>query len=565
MRSPRLKLLWISLLLLVSIGVLDRAVYQRLIFLPEYTGGWDQFRWYVFEYHQRRIEASARDDRPLVLIVGSSIAKYSVQKPLLEAELARRGIQARVEMLVHASLMASDLEHYLPRMLRLKPRVIVYLTNPADLDLERYARPWEANTGYHERAFFEYTRTRAPMLMYYPGEFAWQHRGALEWQEQIRLHLRGLSPGLRFKSEWFAPLLFSLRAKRGDVRSYLNYQGVSLREGIWREGRTGGCFSVPRELLDAGHFRVQVVRELQQIPNFEIKAFSYRDKPMQEDAGSLLHPRPWLCVPPHGSRGLARIHPLASGWQTLQLPPIPRGDSRVFFLLSHVEIADAKTRPMEAGAYSHTGMGLRLPGQFGLRAPPASDYLTRRPALEDRRLALLKDQDYERDFAARVHPDDWQLPERAAVHQFNQLRIAKLMLNWYDFGPIPLARSLKRIASRMPGSVRLVVVNNPENPLTRETYRDSPWYRGYLAFLASLGPPAAVHDLSRALPMQSFSDAHHLTYYGMLRILPEYGRVVAEALGPVGKFSCGCGVRCRPESRPVRTCAPARPTAAQSD
>ena len=530
MRSPRLKLALITALLLASTAALDRLVYGHLIFLPDHAGGWDQFRWYAFEYHQRRLERSARDGRPLILFVGSSVAKYAVQKQLLEAELARRGISARVELIVHASLMAADLRKYLPRLLRLEPRVIVYLTNPADLDLERYTRPWEGAAGYQEDAFFEYARNRHPMLIFFPAAFAWEHRGRLPVEEQIRLYIRGASPGLRFRAEWFDALQFTARARLGQVRSYLNYQGIPLREGIWREGRTGGCFSLPRAVLEERPLLVQIVRDLQKAPNFRINAYSYLDGAEPPRSGRVPAPQPWPCRLPRSGRPLAELRPDRSGWQNLALPKIPAEHNRVYFALSHVELTEGVVLPVRPGMPAHSGLGLRLPAHLGLRRAPRNDYLTRHLALEDLRLALQSDREYERDFAKRVHPPDWELPANVALRQFNQLRLAKLILNWYDFSPMPLARDLVKLARAMPAQTRFVIVNNPENPLTRETYATSQWYRDYLAFLRSIGPRVAVHDLQGSLAMQDFSDAHHLTYYGMLHILPEYGRIVAEAL-----------------------------------
>ncbi len=530
MRSPRLKLVVIGALLVLAVGLLDRLVYNRLVFLPKPAVGWDQFPWYVFEYHLKKLE-SARDPRPLVLIVGSSIAKYSVQKEGLEAELAARGTQARVEMVVHASMMPGDLRHYLPRLLALKPSAIVYITNPADLDLERYLHPWEAGSPYSDWAFRTFMALRHPMLLFYPSEFAWEQRGFLDFQEQIRLHLRGQSFALRFKSEWYDPLLFTFRAHRGDVKSYLNYQGIPIREGIWREGRTGGCFSLPRSVLEKRPLLVQTSNALFDEPTFRVSIFSAAPPEKPAPGPAAAPSSPSLCGEGKTARAVGQVRPSAAGWRALPIPTLPAGDWFTF-VLSHVEDEEGKVLPVRAGDPAHRGFGLRLPGHLGLESPPTNDYLVRRPSLEDVRLAALSDSEYEQDFHRRVHPDDWARPERGALHQFNRLRLAKLMLHWRAFETIPPVREVESIAAALPPAVRLLIVNNPENPLTKESYDGSHWYAGYLDFFQKLErrPNIRFYDLRNSLPMQHFSDAHHLTYPGLLRMQSEYARIVAQSL-----------------------------------
>ncbi|MEQ9365840.1 MAG: hypothetical protein RIF32_16475, partial [Leptospirales bacterium] len=88
-RGPLL-MLGIVFAVVVATLLLDALVFGRLVFAPANRTSWDSFPWYNFETQYRRLlreRADVPDDHDYVLIVGSSIAKYSVQKRELEAAL----------------------------------------------------------------------------------------------------------------------------------------------------------------------------------------------------------------------------------------------------------------------------------------------------------------------------------------------------------------------------------------------------------------------------------------------------------------------------------------------
>ena len=62
----------------------------------------------------------------------------------------------------------------------------------------------------------------------------------------------------------------------------------------------------------------------------------------------------------------------------------------------------------------------------------------------------------------------------------------------------------------------MLIINNPENPVSLEWYADSEWYKDQLKFLESLSKDK-IHffDMRSNLSMQDFSDYHHVTYSGM--------------------------------------------------
>ncbi|MEQ9364648.1 MAG: hypothetical protein RIF32_10410, partial [Leptospirales bacterium] len=233
------------------------------------------------------------------------------------------------------------------------------------------------------------------------------------------------------------------------------------------------------------------------------------------------------------------------------------------------------------------GRGLRLPGNFGRDRLPVDQAYLRRPAWEDWRLEAMNEAEYSRDFAARIEPENWREPRHLAFRQLNQIRLAKYNTNWYEFRPhIQQVRDLERFARALiagaearpcvdrsqqnqargacGGAVyregqseaskpRLLIINNPENPLTLAAYEDNAWYRGYVAHLRRLteneirapddggstpgsaagsGPSRGVYfaDHRRRLPANLFLDTHHLTYGGLRAMAPVYAAEIERVL-----------------------------------
>ena len=532
MPSVRLKLLAAVVLCLGLLVGLDRLIYSRLLFgLPNYSG-WDSFRWYNFEYQLRLLQREADEAAPLagmprVLIVGSSIAKYSVQSRLLEIALRASGVPADVDLAVHAAMLPTDLYHYRERLLDARPDLVVYITNPADLDLERYLPPWEAGGGYSDRSMEAYLAIRHPMLYYYPGAFAVERAHELEPGRVARLLLRQWFYALRYKDSWRPILKFNGQVEDGFLRSYLNYQGATLPEGVWRDGWTGACFTLRREWLDAGGtVRLQILPVLQALPDFRMEFFEARGRDPARDCD-------------REGQAYASLAFTKPDWQPVRIPPPPDGGDSVFVRLTHVAGADAPEDPAAVRSVGRDarvwdGRGVRLPGRLGRADPGQNEYYRRYPSLEGDRLASLSDAEYAADFTRRVHPLAWREGRYRALRQFNKLRISKYHTGAYDWTEIYQAREVRRFVEALRArGVKVLLVNNPENPLTRAAYEDNDWYRGYVSFyrkMAEADDGVTFADLRDRAPMQHFVDAHHLTYPGAEAMTGPYARWIARAL-----------------------------------
>jgi len=474
---------------------LDHLVYDGLVFSFKDRTGWDAFRWYSFE----RASREARTRQAEILIVGSSVAQYSLQ----EKSLARHTGKSTM-MFTHAALMPVDLYHYRQRIEEARPDLLIYIFNAADFDLERLTYPWEAGPLEARSAVHAYLDARHPVSFFYPLEYALHQE--LPLLRRSELFLKGIFHGLRWGQVWREVYAYN-EEWQGPLRRYLNYQGLPVPEGLFREGLTGACFTLAAVQLPQGQLLLQVPEGLQPV------TVSYY--PLRETQDETCR----VQATPLGKASLER-----SGWQKIEV-----GEGSLFFVLSHV-LPDRRGRAeVRAGGPVYQGRGVRLAGNSGISEMELPDRYVRRESLEDRLLADLSPAAYRADFFARLEADDWQSREFQHLRQFHTLRLAKYALGWTDFQETRQFLYLKEFLTKYKG--RVLLINNPESPLTLSVYRNTAWYEGYLSYLRALsGNRVTFVDLSGfELPPQSFIDAHHLSYPGMQSMQEEYARWARDA------------------------------------
>ena len=527
-RQRRIFLVAVFIIFTAAI-LLDRLVFGRFIFEIKNTSGWDSYRWYNFEYQLQKIEkgAPADDTRKLLLVIGSSIAQYSVQKDMLERDLYKlSGESYRVEILSHAAMLPTDMKHYAGRIRAVHPDRILYLTNPADIDLERFIPPWEFGENYQVNSHRDYLEIRYPMKIFYPGRHALETLDMRSFENTLALLGRSLFYSIRFRKDWFEPVKFSLLPPDQPRKSYLYYQGIPLKEGIFREGLTGKCFSfdLGRDTLYA-EFRKKLMNQHFRV-RFYARKKSDRILPGRYETDISYKYKSACRIDPE-YRFLFDFKPDRDGWKNIPLKKI--GDDEEYFaVLSHVEEISGET--VQGGLASFRGKGLRLPGNFGLKKNVENDIFFRRRGLEDVRISSLNDDEYIDDFYRRIQPQDWRKPENSAMHQLNTLRLGKFYTDWIEFEEIYQLKELG-VFLQILEDVPVIIVNNPENPITADEYMGNSWYRGYLKYyktLQSRYKNVHFYDISREKKLQHFIDSHHLTYDGMVELSPEYARIILD-------------------------------------
>lgn len=600
-------LIWI-LIFLASTVLLDRFLFDFLIFQPSNHSGWDSYRWYNFEWNFRHAErsiastsretsvdspdgtASAEDVNrsadlqetlaanepgnrsvPIadvvressaqesmkegayrIVVVGSSIARYSIQKEILEQLLERRmNHPVRVELISHAAMMPEDAFHYASRINAMQPDLVVFPMALVDLDLEHLNPPYIPGPAFDTEAHLEFLKRRVPAQRFYPSSFVWEHRDRLSLTEISSGLMSGLLAGIRYSGQWWDALEFNRKAESdAPLKSYIYYQGKPLAGGLYREGKTSGCvafpagyagqelmFEIPPQLFVPG-FKIEIEHlsspsllaldeSLSALwdPHWE-ERYTYPEKLLNDTATQkkLFFQDP--CEAQASVISSRTYEPDGPGWKKVPLDAKEQ-DGWIRLRLSHVIWQNSVQAVNDVNR--RYGEGLRMPGQFGLEKPPLNQVQHRRWFLEDQRLMELSDTEYIEDYMERIQPDNWI--HRPALIPYNNLRIVKTYLPAQEFEPVYQLRRLKDVRERLNAPMLLIL--NPENPVESAVFEDSQYFQDFKLYLQQEHGSGYVsmHD---ELPVQFFADPHHFTYFGMLRMAPRYADHIVAALKKSG-------------------------------
>lgn len=490
--------------------VLEFAFFRNgLWYLPDETA-WAGEAHYHFEHALQEVERQPRAGEFRVLVVGSSVALYSVLPAELEHGLRShlRSGRLRLHLLAHQGMTPLHLRTYLSRLLATRPDLIIYPLNPIDLKLER-----PVLEGWMEGLYAGHEENRAETLAAYESylvsqpefkeiapfshmRYYWRtlHRSLLAQDL-----LAGLVASYRYRD--FAAtslgLLFENRLTRG--RSYLYYAGVPVWGGnVTARGWTGREFSLPF----TAPFREQGL--LLEAPPGLHRACALR--------GIVPHLSLEIC---DGRACKKETHALTVGWQTI---PILESGNWLKATLSCTFHSEEEA----------TELGVRLARNAG-RSWPAPRDDEREPRSTDDLYAAMNEAAYRRSFEERLLNF-----ERPGMQYLHSVQIARGVWAGRAFDPeLPAAAALREIVNRLQqAGVPLLLINSPENPLSMQWHGSGPWYRTYKEFLGALAEqapgPGRLLDLDQEFRMQDFYDYHHLTYGGARA----FGARVESALAP---------------------------------
>lgn len=135
----------------------------------------------------------------------------------------------------------------------------------------------------------------------------------------------------------------------------------------------------------------------------------------------------------------------------------------------------------------------------------------------------MSDLEYSKYFNFRLLDD---YPQRPGIGYLIALKNAKLRIREEKFVPVLHFQYLEKFAGFLKEKkIPLWIVNNPENPISLDWYGNSNWYHDHLLFLESFsGNGVTFSDLKNSLSMQDFSDYHHFTFPGMMKMSSIYAR-----------------------------------------
>jgi len=319
--------------------------------------------------------------------------------------------------------------------------------------------------------------------------------------------MREVLHSLRYpRDEWLPFAQFSLGWDADSpLRSYLNYQGLPVEGGLFREGYTGRCFAFPASFV-RGRLQVEVPSEL--------FAAGLVLKVADQTQGSC----------PNSGTGM-EVKPPKAGWTWIDLPA---GKERYAISLSHVL---AGGRAVSAGSLpNHAGRGVRLPGNFGRREKPVDDVYVRRGALEEEHLLSMTEAELIADYQRRLQPDGWE--KRLELSSLNRLRLAKTLTVWSGFVLNRQLADLREFVKSTSEEVPVVLINQAEHPLALDDYEFGEWYSGYRTFLTELhGTRVSVLDVHNQFALNELGDPHHLTMDGAKRLQPMIYEVLKPILG----------------------------------
>lgn len=348
-----------------------------------------------------------------------------------------------------------------------------------------------------------------------PWEALRQIRRLPSSENAYALFLARISALYRYKEIGLtAPRLFlSHRFTAG--RSYMHYAGIPIGgDGVTKRGWTSRHFSflVPDSVVAGGW-------DLQGHPATPAGAIlTIRSISASADESSCradaLHGKAESAGDARGERRL----PLRPGWQRVRLDPADAG-KRLCVTVSPGVWAEEE----------HDTLGVRLTELFGRKPGEARPF--REVRREDVLFRSMTDSEYRISFEHRILKFD-----RAGMEYLNALEMAKKTWALRSFDPeIPALAAFARWKdATLAAGVNVLVVEAPENPISRNWLEGSEWARGFSRFLSAEAPSAVQPALSKAdalkdrkrrghlsyadeihlLPMQKFSDYHHLTFFG---------------------------------------------------
>lgn len=486
--------------------LLDYFLFGFLLWKIPNESPWGTNHFYNFEYERKRL-LSQKSSKPLVLIIGSSIGYYSIDRTLLAGYLKEKtGKDYSVEYLSFAGMTPLDAYLFRNEILNLKPELVLYPINFIDFRLHRayILNPENKNETVDDNIILQDALNwgEAPQ-----SKFAFPFQSFLDLRNEIPIEksaaylFASLINSFRYREIYLPNLRHFFSHRFGRNTHYHGYAGVQIPERVSSLGWTGKRFTFsPRKYMFEKGFYLQVVPELVESGPLTI-TFSNREETVQKEI-------------------IAR-----PGWIKLRLnADFKNKDFPITAELS-------KTwQPYQAKEdrhdYSRDELGVRLQQTFGLDSPLSDMHYEREERSEDLRYTNMSDSDYREYFNYRLLSD---LQSRPGIGYIYALKWAKERLASENFRPSLHMKYLKKFADAMEEEkLSVLIINNPENPFSLEWYENSNWYKDHLDYLRNLGKGGCVNfvDYRNSLPMQDFSDFHHLTYPGMVKANSLYGELI---------------------------------------
>nr|WP_243393305.1 hypothetical protein [Leptospira perolatii] len=505
-------------LLLLSFALLfsaDILIFRVAIWKVPNESPWSSNHFYNFLYEYFTILQKPKV-RPRVLLVGSSIAHYSLDREDLREEILKKsGKEVDLEFLSYAGMTPLDAFLVRKEILKLKPDLVLFPINFIDWRLHRayVLQPTGKNETILDRELLldALDYVEAPQARYiFPWETVlefWNVLGAEKTAEYIVASAFGF---YRYKDIYWKNLSSLYEHRFGRDTSYHGYNGEQIPERVTSLGWTGKVFSFyPKKYMGQKGFYIQVVPEILKdgILTIELK----------------------------NSKGISQVFEFQSpGWKNIILKDEFYRNS----VQEEAEISEKVEKwPLVTATLSSTWvpfyaseenkdwnydlMGVRLQQTFGSVPPRSGMQYTREERSEDLRYINMGDREYESYFHFRLLSE----PEkRPGIGYLRVLADSKKRISKEKFKPVLHFKYMDLFLKYLRSNqIPVILINNPENPVSLSWYVNSEWYRSHLDYLGQIsGNGVLFLDWKDALRPQDFSDYHHFTFPGMRKMNEKY-------------------------------------------
>lgn len=504
MKNPRVYVLSIIFSFLFLVLAVDRLMINQAFFLLPNELGWDTSPWYNFLQYNYQTKFSKSQQG--VLVVGSSVALYSALPQEMEQQLNQKTKnKMNIRFFSHVAMSPTDFYYYTDRIIAKKPKTILYLINPADFQMDHlHPQPCPTKDCAKGRLVFSKKDWlmaypyRDPTRMFYAFSFLRDHGSNLAKKSILKLASQSFLKINSYRKFFFDPIdaLYERHIRRG--RSYHTYTGILPQEGIWRQGWTKQDFSIDCQLDRGMLYQLVYIT----YPGTEVSVF-FRQKQIYRKKFT------------------------KKGWVNLKIRLADAVDQALLSFHIDKPVASNRVNPRQYGKiYQY---GIRLAQNFCRRQLQQDMSYQRGDFLDEHRFENMQLEEYREDYFARLYQDNALRPE---VSRMNLLHIGKKQLADMRFQPwIEFSYLQKGVAKLLKNGIRVIIINNPENPLELQLYGSSEWYTGYLQFLANLSVESGYRFLDRKRFFSDprfFIDPHHLTLPASRQMTREYVKVLQQ-------------------------------------
>ncbi|MBK8394646.1 MAG: hypothetical protein IPL26_05300 [Leptospiraceae bacterium] len=508
-QNLKFKIISYTTIFIGAVLLLDWFIFSFLFLKIPNELEWDTSPWYNFLQKKETIHFDKNNIS--ILVAGSSVALYSYLPQDVDNELSKSGLNSKSEFFGHVAMSPTDLYYYAEDMISKKPSMILYLVNPGDYQMDYFLQLNKGFDIYSEDIRIHAYVHRHPIKYYYPLQYLMDNFQTLQKTEILPLLTKSLLYVNRYRSFIYDPIDAYLERHARAGRSYHNYTGAHLTPIQWRKGWTAKKFDVNCDFKESSDFTESVF-----IPNenTELKITSQ-------------------------STELYKNSFKKSGWHKINfsIPENLKADTiPLSFEVSNVVSSKLIDNKKYGKEYFY---GIRLPQNFCKSIIEKDISFLRINSMDDQILEQMSDSEYQNDYFEKMYKDADEfldknntIQKRPEVQRLYHLHKVKQFLNtkgkyrWSEFN------YLEKTAEKFKNAnIPFIIVNNPENPLELNLYRDSEWYKGYLEFYEELGSKYSVkfYDKKDSVPkLQNFIDSHHLTYTGATLMSPIYSSIVKE-------------------------------------